>query len=85
MKFSFSKVLLFSFIGLIVIAGLAFYAGVLTKKSLEDIESADNKGSFSFETTTKELTESNGKDPSQPHIEVEFAKDEWVTSWRGLL
>ncbi len=79
MKFSFTKVLLFSFVGIIVIAGLAFYAGVLVKQSLDDGKTEDENKGFVIDTTNEEVSEIVGKSPSQPDIKVDFAKEEWGT------
>jgi len=76
MKFSISKVVLFSFLGLIVIVGLAFYAGVLSKKMLEDGKSEGETNHF---TISSAKDEEKGKSPIQTQIKVDYAKEEWVT------
>ena len=75
MKFSFTKVLLFSFVGIIIIVGLAFYAGVLTKQSLDEGKTEEKSNGFVIDTTTEEVTEQKGKSPSQPDIKVDFASE----------
>lgn len=79
MKFSFTKVLLFSFVGIIVIVGLAFYAGVLTKQSLDGGKTEADSKRFSIDTNSEAVTEPEGKSPGQPDIKVDYAKDEWAT------
>lgn len=84
MKFSFSRVLLFSFVGIIVIVGLAFYAGVITKQSLDDGKTDDGSNRFVIDSNTEEVAENKGKSPSQPDIKVDYAKEEWGTNGGDL-
>lgn len=78
MKSSSSKVLVFGFIVLIILIGIAFYAGALTKHfiTLDEVEEGTDR--FSLDSINEENV-TNGINPAQPNIEVSYAKDEWVT------
>jgi len=79
MKLSLSKVVLFGFLGIIVIVGLAFYAGVLVKKSLDDGDAKEGGNRLIVSSTTEDSGKSSGKSPSQPQIKVDYTKEEWGT------
>lgn len=73
MKSSSSKVLVFGFIVLIILLGIAFYAGALTKHfiTLDQIEEGTER--FSLDSTNEENV-TNGINPAQPNIDVSYAK-----------
>ncbi|RHW39303.1 quinonprotein alcohol dehydrogenase [Lysinibacillus yapensis] len=78
MRVSFSKMVLFGFLAFIMICGLAFYAGVLTKQSLEDYKEDEKSPHLVVRDTAEEKT-SDSKSSSQPHIKVDYANEEWTT------
>ncbi len=80
MKFSAGKVILFAFITIVVIVGLAFYAGVLTMSSFKDyvVENESKTLVISPSSEQEENSEAKPvKSPSQPDIKVELANKEW--------
>lgn len=77
MKIEGSKLVIFGFFTILFIVGIAFYAGVLTKNIITGDQAKTEKTRFTVISNEAPIQE--GKNPSQPDIKVEYAKEEWGT------
>lgn len=79
MRNSLAKWLVFGLLAILIICGLAFYGGVLTKQSMEDLTDEDTRTPLIVGETGGEAESGTGKSPSRPHLKVDYAKEEWGT------